>query len=112
MSSFSSLRPYVTGTVYAGCKRYDARFGAMLQKNNVDSTVLYPGLVTTKMTRDLKNSYNTCMPQETANGTLCNLGLAKYTNGSMIHSLWAIQIAWTPEFIRNIQRRAEGAAVP
>ena len=84
----------------------------MLQKKNVDSIVLLPGLVSTKMVDEYHNWYNTCMPQETANGTICNLGLARYTHGSMIHTLWAIQVAWTPEFIRNMQRKAEGAAVP
>ena len=102
VSSYSALRPYTRAGTYGGCKRFDAVFGSLIKKKNVDSLVLYPGLVTTSMVGNISNWYNTCMPQETANGTLCNLGLAKYTNGSLIHTIWAIQIAWTPEYIRNL----------
>lgn len=112
VSSYSALRPYTRAGLYGGCKRYDATFGKLIKRKNVDSIVLYPGLVTTSMVGNISNWYNTCLPEETASGTLSNLGLAKYTNGSLIHTLWAIQISWTPEFVRNIQRRAEGAAVP
>ena len=90
VSSYSALRPYTRAGLYGGCKRYDATFGSLITRKNVDSIVLYPGLVTTSMVGNISNWYNTCLPEETASGTLCNLGLAKYTNGSMIHSMWAV----------------------
>jgi hypothetical protein len=36
--------------------------------------VLLPGLVSTRMTNYVSNSYNTCMPKETAEGALKDLG--------------------------------------
>jgi len=71
--------------------------------------VLAPGLVSTGMVGWVNNWYNTCLPNETARGTLRALGFTNYTHGSFIHMLWAIQIGWTPEWIRNFQRKAEGS---
>jgi short-subunit dehydrogenase len=112
VSSYSSVRPYARAGIYGGCKRFNSVWGNLIERENVDSIVLYPGLVTTNMVGYLNNSFNCCMPAETANGTLCSLGRTARTNGSLIHSIWNVQIMWTPEYIRNIQRRAEGGAVP
>ena len=70
-------------------------------RNKVDSMVLIPGLVSTPMTGFVQNSYNTCLPDETAEGTLKDMGYRIGTHGSLIHTLWGLQIALTPEWIRN-----------
>eukprot|EP00355_Strombidium_rassoulzadegani_P000311 CAMPEP_0168613274 /NCGR_PEP_ID=MMETSP0449_2-20121227/3364_1 /TAXON_ID=1082188 /ORGANISM="Strombidium rassoulzadegani, Strain ras09" /LENGTH=73 /DNA_ID=CAMNT_0008653897 /DNA_START=776 /DNA_END=997 /DNA_ORIENTATION=+ len=61
------------------------------------------------MTGYHSNWYNTCGPDETSIGTLKDLGSTIYTNGSLIHSLWGIQIRCTPDWVRNLQRQMEGA---
>ena len=72
--------------------------------------VLMPGLVSTGMTNYISNSYNTCMPEQTVLGTLKDLGFRYQTHGSLIHTLWGIQIHYTPEWLRNFQRKTEGKA--
>lgn len=63
------------------------------------------------MTKNLpKNPYNSCQADETARGTLKDMGYANQTFGSDIHAFWAVTINWTPEWLRNFQRKAEGGA--
>lgn len=76
----------------------------------MDSMVLMPGLVSTRMTNYVSNSYNTCLPEETVLGTLKDLGFRYQTHGSYIHTLWGIQIQCTPEWLRYFQRKTEGKA--
>lgn len=115
LSSYSAIRHYTTAGTYGGCKRFDKFLGYLIDKGNkpqkcIDSIVLAPGLVSTAMVGYVNNWYNTCLPDETAQGTLKGLGYTKYTHGSFVHMLWAIQIAWTPDWIRHYQRVAEGNA--
>ena len=72
--------------------------------------VLLPGLVSTRMTNYITNSYNTCTPDKTASGAIKDLGFCSHTHGSLIHSIWGLQIKYTPDWLRNIQRQKEGKA--
>lgn len=108
LSSFSALRWYATAGLYGGTKTFNKVFGELVQRqcasnirNKVDNMVLMPGLVSTAMTAYVQNGYNTCLPDETAEGTLKDVGFRIGTHGSLIHTLWGLQIALTPEWIRN-----------
>lgn len=119
VSSFSSPRWYATGGIYGGTKRFNHLFGNLVSDVNrkkpssssIDSIILLPGLVTTPMTSGIPTPwYNTCSPEQTVRGTLHDLGYRSETYGSPVHMAWGIQIYCTPEWLRNMQRSAEGTA--
>lgn len=95
LSSYSAIRHYTTAGTYGGCKRYDKFLGHTIDRGNepkdqIDSIVLAPGLVSTAMVNYVDNWYNTCKPDETAQGTLKSLGITNYTHGSLVHMMWAV----------------------
>ena len=102
VSSYSGIRWYATAGLYGGTKIYDKVLGEMLNKSpasdlksglkkgSIDNLILMPGLVSTAMTGYISNSYNTCLPDETAAGSLRDLGRRLYTHGSVIHTLWGV----------------------
>ena len=76
-------------------------FGDVVSKRHVNSTILRPGLVSTPMT-GYASKHNSCETPETVGGALSDLSHGtKWTHGSPIHSLWGLQMAWTPDWVRH-----------
>ena len=104
LSSFSGLRYIVGIGSYGATKKFDQVFANLVDKTHIQSCILRPGLVATPMTK-FAASHNSCLPDETVNGTLRDLSHGtKWTHGSFIHSIWGVQMAWTPDSLRHFQR--------
>ena len=63
-------------------------------------------------TRKDKKWYTTCDTHETVEGTLKSLGSLLHSYGSDVHAVWGLQIAYTPEWARDVQRKLKGGANP
>lgn len=97
LSSMAGLRYIISVGVYACTKTYNLQWNNMVtQLNaqwgryktmNIDSLCVCPSLVSTPMTGHA-TKHNSCLPSQTARGSLNDLGTMKISFGSDIHAFW------------------------
>ena len=101
--------------MYGSNKRACGNFATLINKQHsqlFDSMILNPGPVSTGMIGYSKNQYTTTSPEETILSALKDFGYLFTSNGSQIHSAFGVQVSYTPEWVRNMQRKAMGGADP
>ena len=119
LASSASDVPFPLITHYGATKRYGEWIAHCInlrnlrkeRTENIDTLIVKPGLVTTPMVKNC-STYNSCYPEETSRGSLCDLGVnqTNRTYGSMKHNFEKmITNTYFPEICFYAIRRHFGA---